>query len=64
MQTDLATRAPRRVTATQATRGLSALLDEVFGGRPVVITRNGRPIVRLERAPEFDSEVPEQEART
>jgi prevent-host-death family protein len=62
MQTNQGDRPPRRVTATQATRGLSALLDEVLGGRPVVITRNGRPIVRLERAPEFDSEVLEQEA--
>jgi len=37
----------RTLTATQASRGFSSLLDSVVAGDEVTITRGGVPIVRI-----------------
>jgi antitoxin (DNA-binding transcriptional repressor) of toxin-antitoxin stability system len=41
----------RRITATEASRDFSRLLDEVEQGASFLITRAGQVIARIERAP-------------
>ncbi len=41
----------RTMTATEASRGFSGLLDAVEGGESVTITRGGRPVAILGPAP-------------
>ena len=38
----------RRVSITDAKNGLSALIDSLKGGSPVLIVDRGRPVARLE----------------
>ncbi|WP_191061163.1 type II toxin-antitoxin system Phd/YefM family antitoxin [Geminicoccus harenae] len=44
-----------QVSVFEAKNRLSALLDQVEQGRPVTITRRGRPIARLIPAPGADT---------
>lgn len=38
----------RKVSITEAKNGLSALIDSLKGGSPVLIVDRGRPVARLE----------------
>ena len=46
----------KKASITEAKNNLSALIDRVKGGSPVLIVDRGRPVARLEPVTSIDSE--------
>jgi prevent-host-death family protein len=46
----------RKVSITEAKNRLSALIDSLKGGSPVLIVDRGRPVARLEPVPAADED--------